>query len=85
LFKKGLVSRRREGRAFVYTAAQSREAVAATFTTGVLQDLLPSNSAAAAPFLSNLVDAMSVEDGDLLDELERLVRDKRQKMRKESR
>jgi predicted transcriptional regulator len=82
LFKKELVQRRRAGRAFVYTAARSREDLAAGLTQGALRGLLASGSAAARPFLSNLVDAVGDGGSDLLDELERLVRDKRLEGRK---
>lgn len=86
LFKKGFVSRRREGRAFVYTAALSRGEVAAALTNGVLRSLLSGESSSSRPFLSNLVDAVTDGNDALLDELERLVRDKRQRMSdKESR
>jgi predicted transcriptional regulator len=76
LFKKGLVLRRREGRAFVYTAARTREEMSATLTGGLLRGLLANGPATARPFLSNLVDAVGEGDSALLDELERLVRDK---------
>jgi len=81
LYKKGLVIRRREGRAFVYTAIYSQDEMAASLTSNLLEGLLASGSAAARPFLSNLVDAVSAEDKELLDELERLVRDKREQLR----
>jgi predicted transcriptional regulator len=79
LFKKGFVTRTRHGRAFAYTAARSRAQVEAALAAGVLTGLLSSGSGAALPILSNLVDAVSAEDGglDLLDTLEQLVRDKR--------
>lgn len=79
LYKKGFVTRTREGRAFVYTAARSRDQIEAALAAGVLNGLLSSGSSAALPILSNLVDAVSAEEGglDLLDTLEQLVRDKR--------
>jgi predicted transcriptional regulator len=82
LFKKGMVSRIRSGRAFVYRAAQSREELEAALASGVLEGLLSSGSPVALPILSNLVDAVGSGDGgrDLLDRLEQLVRDKRQRM-----
>jgi predicted transcriptional regulator len=81
LFKKGLVVRRREGRAFVYTAVRSREEMSATLTGGLLRGLLSNGPDAARPFLSNLVDAVGEEDAGLLDELERLVKDRQSRMR----
>jgi predicted transcriptional regulator len=83
LYKKGLVARRREGRAFVYTAALERHELEATMTTGLLNGMLSSGPDAARPFLSNLVDVVGDSDNELLDELERLVRDKRERIRKE--
>jgi len=83
LFKKGLVSRRREGRAFVYTASRSRQEMSATLTGGLLRGVLAHGPETARPFLSNLVDAVGDGDAALLDELERLVRDKQAQTRKE--
>jgi predicted transcriptional regulator len=81
LYKKGLVHRHREGRAFLYTAALERHEIEATMTTGLLNGMLSSGPAAARPFLSNLVDAVGDRDDALLDELEQLVREKRERMR----
>ena len=81
LYKKGLVHRRREGRAFLYTAALERHELEATMTTGLLNGMLSSGPAAARPFLSNLVDAVGDSDDALLDELEQLVREKRERLR----
>jgi predicted transcriptional regulator len=85
LYKKGLVQRRREGRAFVYTAALERHELEATMTTGLLNGMLSSGPRAARPFLSNLVDVVGDTDDALLDELERLVRDKRERMKPSAR
>ena len=82
LFKKGLVVRRREGRAFVYTAVRTREEMSATLTGGLLRGVLSHGPDAARPFLSNLVDAVGEGDSALLDELERLVRDKQSQTRR---
>ncbi len=75
LFKKGFVNRRLEGRAFMYTAAVAQHEMEATLTTGLVGELL--SGEAAAPLLSNLVDVVGDRDDRLLDELERLVRDKK--------
>ncbi len=82
LYKKGLVRRRREGRAFIYTAAMQRHELEASMTTGLLNGMLADGANAARPFLSNLVDVVGDSDDALLDELERLVRDKRDRMRR---
>ena len=58
LFKKGLLLRRKAGRAFVYRAAATQQE---------LENAV----------LSTLVDAVSERDRALLDELDRLVKEKR--------
>jgi predicted transcriptional regulator len=83
LYKKGLVLRRREGRAYVYTAAIERHELEASMTTGLLDGMLSHGPEATEPFLSNLVDAVGDCDGKLLDELERLVRIKREQIKKD--
>ena len=85
LFKKGLVGRRREGRAFVYTAALERHQIEAAMTAGLLDGVLASGPGAARPFLSNLVDVVGDSHDELLEELERLVRDKRETLKRERR
>lgn len=82
LFKKGFVARTREGRAFVYTAARTRAEVEAAMASGVLGGLLSHGPDAAMPILSNLVDAVSAQDGgaELLDALETLVRTRRRQI-----
>jgi predicted transcriptional regulator len=81
LYKKGLVHRTRDGRAFVYTAALERHELEATMTTGLVNGMLSGGPGATHPFLSNLVDAVGDSDNALLDELERLVRDKRERLK----
>src|SRR5688572_19030014 len=80
LFKKGFFARKRDGRAFLYTATQSRESVEAAVAAGLLRGLLAGGNG-ARPILSNLVDAVADQDGALLDELESLVREKRRRVR----
>jgi predicted transcriptional regulator len=75
LFKKGLATRRREGRAFLYTAGLAEHEIETTLTAGLVDGLLAGE--AAAPLLSNLVDVVGNRDDRLLDELERLVKDKK--------
>lgn len=82
LFKKGFVERRREGRAFHYTARYARHEIEAQLTSGLVGDLLAEGSP-AHPLLSNLVDAVASRDDRLLDDLERLVRDKREQLKRE--
>jgi predicted transcriptional regulator len=82
LFKKGLLSRRRQGRAFFYaprlTADQLRTGVAAD----LIGTLLGQGAEAARPVMSTFVDAVEERDEVLLDELEALVRRRRRQRAK---
>jgi predicted transcriptional regulator len=79
LFKKGFVARTRKGRGFLYSAAYTREQVEAAVAAGLLTGFL-GESNRARPVLSNLVDVVADQDTALLDELEELVRQKRNNM-----
>jgi predicted transcriptional regulator len=74
LHRKGVLERRKAGRAFLYRPAQSREELESRIIVRTLEPLLQGN---AEPVLSCLVDQVSRHDEKLLDELERLVREKR--------
>jgi len=76
LFKKGLLTRRKVGRAFVYAATASRAELEGEVATELMQSLLR-REGEPLPVLSSLVDAVSDRDHALLDELERLIREKR--------
>ena len=74
LFKKGLLDRRRDGRAFVYTARVTRRQLVLDAGAGLIRGLIDSEG---EPALSFLVDAVTESDRELLDRLERLVREKK--------
>ncbi|MDQ3068548.1 MAG: BlaI/MecI/CopY family transcriptional regulator [Acidobacteriota bacterium] len=76
LHRKGVLDRVKEGRAFVYAPRTSREHYRASIAGGALAPLL-ADPAGAGPLLSFFVDAVSARDESLLDELERLIREKR--------
>jgi BlaI family transcriptional regulator, penicillinase repressor len=84
LFKKGFVSRSTSGRAFVYRATRTRQQAEAAVATGAVSGLF--SSRAAVPILSNLVDAVGSQDdgADLLDALEKMVRDKRRRLEQDA-
>lgn len=84
LFKKGLLTRRKVGRAFVYAAAASRDAVEGAIATELVHSLLQ-REGEPLPVLSSLVDAVSDRDRALLEELERLIREKRRALDREIR
>ena len=77
LFKKGLLSRRKAGRAFVYRATATRNELDGAVAAELVQSLLQRDGNEPLPILSSLVDAVSDRDRALLDDLERLIREKR--------
>jgi predicted transcriptional regulator len=77
LFRKGLLARRKVGRAFLYHATASRAEMEGAVATDLVHSLLQRADSNSLPILSSLVDVVSEGDRTLLDELERLVREKR--------
>ena len=75
LHRKGVLERRKIGRAFVYRPVSSRAELESALVTRALQPFLRGDS--AQPILSFFVEEVSRHDDRLLDELERLVREKR--------
>ena len=84
LFKMGLLSRRKLGRAFVYSPTVTRDELQGAVATELVQSLLTRDGSEPLPILSFLVDAVSDRDRSLLDELERLVRQKRRQIDREA-
>ena len=84
LFKKRLLSRRKIGRAFEYSPTATRDELDGAVATELVHSLLMRGGGEPLPILSSLVDAVSDRDRGLLDELERLVRQKRRTIERES-
>lgn len=82
LFKKGLLERKKAGRAFVYRAVVTKDELDALVAAEVVSAALQQDGQDPRTFLSVLVDVLSAQDLALLDELETLVREKRQRDRK---
>jgi predicted transcriptional regulator len=84
LHKKGLLNRRKDGRAFLYSPRISR----VEFEQGIREDLvdglLDQNADGVKPVLSCIIDKVSERDRSLLDELERLVKEKRRELKRRS-
>ena len=80
LHKKGLLDRRKEGRAFYYRPRVSPEEFKTGVAKGMIDGLLGHG---AEPVLACIVEAVSEHDRKLLDELDRLVKEKRKQVRKE--
>ena len=83
LFKKGLLGREKEGRAYFYTPRVSREEFERGVAEDVLGGLLEDSRGGAEPLLACIVEAVSERDRALLDELHRLVEEKRRELRGE--
>ncbi len=80
LYKKGVLDRTVEGRAFRYAARLTREDLQRGAAEDAIRQLLSSGSAATLP-LSYLVEAVTGHDCELLDELQELVEKKRRELR----
>ena len=79
LYKKGLLDRAAEGRAFRYTPRHTPEELQRVTALESIRQLLGSGDASSLP-LSYLVEALSTHDAQLLDELQFLVERKRREL-----
>jgi predicted transcriptional regulator len=79
LYKKGLLDRVAEGRAFRYTPRHTPEELQRVTALENIRQLLGSGDASTLP-LSYLVEALSTHDAQLLDELQLLVERKRHEL-----
>ena len=82
LYKKALLERKKQGRAFVYEARLSRNEFEENIATGLFSELLSRNARQPAPLLSCFVEAVSERDRQLLDELDRMVQSKRRQLKR---
>ena len=80
LFKKNLASREPKGRAFVYRARLSRTDLGVHALKTAVSDI-DAGTDTRDLALAALVDALESHDPDLLDSLDRLVREKRKALR----
>lgn len=81
LYKKGLLDRSQDGRAFRYDSRETDEEMFRLSFANNLQTLLNSATDTATP-LSFLVDTLTDHDAALLDELEKAVNRKRRELLK---
>lgn len=84
LFKKNLLTREAEGRAFRYTPRLTREELQREAAGEAFRRLLDASPVPSLP-LSYLVEILTARDAQLLDDLRRLVESKRRELRGESR
>ena len=82
LHRKGVLEREKAGRAFLYRPRHTREQLESGMAASAIESLL--RAGGAEPVLSHFVDEVSRHDERLLDELERLVREKRALRRRDT-
>ncbi len=80
LYKKRLLVRRKDGRAFFYAPAFSREEFEHGIREDVIDGLLGAGAQGVRPVLACIVETVSDHDRELLDELERLVKQKKREI-----
>jgi predicted transcriptional regulator len=83
LYKKGLLDREVEGRAFRYKARVSQAEMQRKTALEGIRRLLQSGETSSLP-LSYLVEAVSAHDAELLDELQALIERKRRELKSRS-
>lgn len=82
LHKKGFLNRRKQGRAFYYSAAVTRSDFCTLTMRQALASMLTYAHPRAADAVSYFVDAVTGSDERLLDELERAVKERRRRERR---
>jgi len=80
LFKKKLLERRKDGRAFVYVPLVSQDELDRGIKEDVVDGLLGQGADGVEPVLACIVDTISERDRELLDELDRLVQEKKREL-----
>lgn len=80
LYKKRLLSRRKDGRAFYYSALISSAELEQGIREDVIDGLLDLGAEGIEPVLACIVDAVTHKDRELLDELDRLIKEKRREL-----
>lgn len=81
LYKKRLLSRRKDGRAFLYTPTVTPAEFEQGIREDVIDGLLGHGAETVQPVLACIVDTVSARDRELLDELDRLIKEKRKELR----
>jgi predicted transcriptional regulator len=74
LYRKGVLTRERSGRAYAYLPVQSRDQVSSGLASSALAALMPRDPGSIRALLSTFVDEVNRRDASLLDELAEEVR-----------
>lgn len=77
LYKKRLLKRRKDGRAFIYSPLVTRAEFEQGIAEDVIDGLIGGGASGVEPVLACIVRAVSERDRELLDELDRLIKEKR--------
>lgn len=80
LYKKRLLNRRKDGRAFLYSPRVSREEFERGVAEDVIDGLLDRDAEMVEPLLACIVETVSERDREHLDTLLRLVQEKRREL-----
>jgi predicted transcriptional regulator len=81
LYKKRILSRRKDGRAFIYSPLVTPEELEDGIREDVIDGLLGRHAQSVEPVLACIVNAVSERDLESLDELERLIKKKRRELK----
>ncbi len=81
LYKKKLLKRRKNGRAFLYAAVVCQAEFDRGIKEDVVEGLLGRGADGVEPVLACIVDTVSERDRELLDELDRLIKEKRKELK----
>ncbi len=84
LFRKKILDRRKDGRAFFYSPAVSREEFEHGIREDVIDGLLGGGAEGIQPVLACIVETVSERDRELLDELDRLVQEKKRELQRKN-
>ena len=85
LYRKGTLQRSKLGRAFYYKPKSTHQGLVSELAGSTFSNLLPADTASLRPILSLFVDTIGERDQELLDELETLVRTRRQELKARAR
>lgn len=82
LHKKGVLDRRKQGRAFFYAPRFSPLEFEQGIARDLIEGLIGQAEDGVEPVLACIVDAVSEQDRAFLDALERLIQEKKQELRR---
>lgn len=82
LYKKGMLDRRKSGRAYLYSPRVSRLQFEQGMAKDLIEGMIGRTSDGVEPLLACIVDTVSEQDRALLDELDRLIKEKKRELQR---